>query len=218
MKTRFTMKKTTKETKSMKRNALVCLLMSPALATVLALTSCSSSAPEGQGASLVATQPGVPGGVMINTYQITATVTAINAADRKVTLVGQDGKETVFKAGPDVVNFPQIQVGDQVKATVTEQLVVFMATDAPPQTDGAAMAVALAPVGAKPGGMVAQTVQVKAKVVAINLKDHKATLEFPDGSKKTVAVRPDVDLTQRAVGEEVVIRCTEALAITVEKP
>jgi hypothetical protein len=193
--------------------------MVPALATVLALSSCSSTTPaQGQGATLVATQPGVPGGVMINTYQITATVKAIDAEDRKVTLVGADGKDAVVKCGPEVVNFPQIHVGDQVKATVTEQLVVFMAKDAPPQTDGAATTVALAPVGAKPGAAVAQTMQVTATVVAIDLEHHRATLEFPDGSKKTVAVRPDVDLTKRAIGEQVVIRVTEAVAISVQEP
>ncbi len=210
---------TTKRTKTMKRTVLVCLLMAPALVAMLALTSCSStSGPEGQGATVVATQPGVPGGVMLNTYQITATVKAIDAQDRKVTLEGGDGKDAVVKCGPEVVNFPQIHVGDQVKATVTEQLVVFMAKDAPPQADGAATAVVLAPVGSKPGGMVAQTVQVTATVVDIDLKHHRATLQFPDGSKHTFVVRPDVDLTQRAIGEQVVIRATESVAISVAKP
>lgn len=203
----------------MKRNTLVCLLMTPALAAVLTLTSCSSDQPaQGQGGTFVATQPGVPGGVMINTYQITATVKAIDAEDRKVTLVGADGKDAVVKCGPEVVNFPQIRVGDQVKATVTEQLVVAMATDASSDSNGAATAVALAPVGAKPGGMVAQTVQITATVVGIDLEHHRATLEFPDGSKKTFPVRPDVDLTQRAVGEQVTIRATESVAISVQEP
>jgi len=201
-----------------KQNAFVCLLMVPALATVLTLTSCSSESPKGQGATVVATQPGVPGGVMINTYQITATVKAINTEERKVTLAGSDGKDAVVKCGPEVVNFPQIQVGDQVKATVTEQLVVSMAPQATAQPDGAAVGVALAPVGAKPGAVVAQTVQVIATVADIDIKHHRATLEFPDGSKKTFAVRPDVDLTKRAVGEQVFIRATESVAISVEKP
>jgi hypothetical protein len=96
--------------------------------------------------------------------------------------------------------------------------VVYMAKDNPPASDGAAALVELAPKGAKPGGVVAQTVQVTAKVTEIDLKHHKATLQFPDGTTKTVAVRKDVDLTQRAVGEEVVIRATEALAIQVKKP
>jgi translation elongation factor P/translation initiation factor 5A len=196
-------------------------------AAMLALTSCSSTKDSGgtsagssgpSGATMVAAEKGVPGGVIVETYQATATVTAIDAATRKVTLVDQSGKKTVFKAGPDVVNFDQIRVGDQVKATVTEELAVFMATDAPPQGQGEATAVALAPVGAKPGGLVAEMVQVKATITAIDTKKRKATLQFPDGTTHVVAVRPDVDLTQRHVGEQVVIRCTEALAINVEKP
>jgi hypothetical protein len=186
-------------------------------AVPLLMTSCSST-PEGQGATVVAAQPGVPGGVIVNTYQVTATVKAVNADDRKVTLEGSDGKEMVVKCGPDVVNFPQIQVGDQVTATVTEQLVVAMGTDASSLGNGAGAAVVLAPVGGKPGGAVAQTVQIMATVVAIDLDHHRATLEFPDGSKKTFSVRPDVDLTKRSVGEQVVIQETESVAISVEKP
>ena len=116
------------------------------------------------------------------------------------------------------INFDQIRIGDQVKATVAEQLVVYMAKDNPPASEGEAALVELAPKGAKPGGLMANTVQVIAKVTAIDLKHHKATLKLPDGTTKTVAVRKDVDLTQRQVGEEVVIRCTEAIAIAVEKP
>ena len=59
--------------------------------------------------------------------------------------------------------------------------------------------------------------QVAATVTAIDLKRHRATLEFADGTTHTVDVRPDVDLTQRKVGEKVVIRATESLAISVEK-
>jgi hypothetical protein len=59
---------------------------------------------------------------------------------------------------------------------------------------------------------------VTATVTAIDLQSHKATLRFPDGSTRTVAVRRDVDLTKRHVGEEVVIRITEMLALDVQKP
>ncbi len=93
-----------------------------------------------------------------------------------------------------------------------------MATDATPPSDSAITVVALAPKGAKPGGIVADTMQITAKVTAIDLMCHKATLQFPDGSTRTVAVRNDVDLTQRKVGEHVVIRTTGTLAISVEKP
>ena len=126
--------------------------------------------------------------------------------------------KTSVKCGPQVRNFDQIHVGDQVKATVAEQLVIYMAKDQPPADQSQSTLMARAPEGAKPGALVANTVQFVAKVTAIDLKHHKATLEFPDGTSSTVAVRKDVDLTQRHVGEDVVIRSTQAMAISVEKP
>ena len=201
----------------MKTNLMKCSVITLTPAAMLAFTSCSST-PKVEPTTTAVYQQGVPGGVVVETYKNTATVTAIDAANRKVTLVTPDGRKETFKAGPEVVNFDQIRVGDQVKATMAQQLVVYMAKDNPPAAQGEAGLVALAPKGAKPGGLMANTVQVIAKIKAINVKAHKATLEFPDGSTRTVEVRKDVDLTQRQVGEEVVIRCTEAIALTVEKP
>ena len=93
-----------------------------------------------------------------------------------------------------------------------------MASAGASSTESSAGVVALAPTGAKPGGLVAETQQYIAKVKAINLKRHEATLLLPDGTTRTVPVRKDVDLTQRKVGEEVSIRVTVATAIAVEKP
>lgn len=204
----------------MKTNTLKCSVIALAPAAMLALVSCSSNSSTSAGllSSSSAYQPGVPGGVMVDTYKVTATVTRIDADKRKVTLVTREGKETTVKCGPEVINFDQIRVGDQLKIRVTQELAVAMATPGAPSSDGGAELVALAPRGAKPGGMTASTVQVTAKVTAIDLKHHKATLQLPDGSSKSFDVRPDVDLTQRKVGEEVVVRFTEALAISVEKP
>jgi len=186
-------------------------------AAMLALSSCSS-APKGKTTTTTIYEEGVPGGVVVQTHETTATVTGIDATKREVTLVSPDGKRTSVKCGPEVRNFGQIHIGDQVKATVAEQLVIYMAKDQPPAAQGQSALMARAPEGAKPGALMANTVQLVAKVTAIDLKHHKATLQFPDGTSKTVAVRKDVDLTQRQVGEEVVIRCTQALAVSVEKP
>jgi hypothetical protein len=201
----------------MKSNIMNVAALALMPAAMIALTSCSS-APEGTRTMAVAAQGGVPGGIIVETYQVTATVTAIDAPNRKVTLVTPDGKKQTVKVDAQAINFDQIRLGDQVKATVTQEVAVAMAKDALPASDGQTAVVALAPKGAKPGGLVASTTQVTAKVTAIDLKKHKATLEFPDGTTKTVAVRPDVDLAKRSVGEEVVIRVTESVAIRVEKP
>jgi translation elongation factor P/translation initiation factor 5A len=186
-------------------------------AAVLAFTSCSST-PKDETTAAAAFQPGVPGGIMVQTFKTTATVTGLDRATRKVTLVAKDGTKTSFTAGSEVANFAQLEVGDQVKATVTEQLVVFVRKAGEPARDGAAAAVVLAPLGAKPGGLLANTVEITAKVKSIDVKHRQATLLFPDGTSKTFQVRQDVDLTKQTVGDDVVIRATEAIAISVEKP
>jgi hypothetical protein len=201
-------------------------------AAFVAFTGCSSKPKEaqggmgaaqtdertGQGTTATAVRSGEPGGVVVQTYQETATVSDIDKDKRKLTLTTPDGVKTTVEAGPAVVNFDQIQIGDQVKATVTEQLVVFVRKSGEPPAEGQAATVALAPMGAKPGVVMADTEETTAKVTAIDVQNHKATIQFPDGQSKTFKVRKDVDLTKRSVGEEVVIRTTDAMAISVEKP
>ena len=86
-----------------------------------------------------------------------------------------------------------------------------------PSAEGQAGVVALAPKGAEPGGVVAQTTQIVATVVAIDRGNRTATLRFEDGTTETFPVRKDIDLSQHEVGERVVFRVTEMVAISVEK-
>ena len=200
---------------NLKLNSVISLGLVPS--ALLCWTSCST-APEGERATLVAAQQGVPGGIIVQTHKVTATVTAVDAPNRKVTLVTPDGKKETCTVGPEVVNLDQVRIGDQVKATVTEELAVYVRKAGTPTKDGEATAVALAPVGAKPGVVMANTIQTTASVKAIDLKHHKATLLFPDGKTKTFSVRPDVDLNDAQIGDQVVIRSTESVAVLVEKP
>ncbi|MGH8760312.1 MAG: hypothetical protein ACREVW_12480, partial [Burkholderiales bacterium] len=147
----------------------------------------------------------------------TATVTGIDTAKRKVTLVSPSGSKSIYKAGPEVVNFAQIRVGDQVKATVTEEVAIFIGSGAPPSAVAGA-GVALAPVGAKPGGVFVETSQVTVKVAAVDAKNHKVTFQLPDGTTKKVKVGKKVDLSTVRPGDNVTMQVSEGLAITVEKP
>ena len=60
---------------------------------------------------------GEPGAIMVETVKATATVTAIDAATRYVTLKMPDGKDKTLKCGPEVKNFDLIKVGDKVNFT-----------------------------------------------------------------------------------------------------
>jgi hypothetical protein len=155
---------------------------------------------------------------MVNTVDMSARVTAIDTAHRKVTLLGPDGDTVTVKVGPEAVNFDQIRVGDLVNATVTEELVVYLDEEGTSASGGSAAMVALAPKGAQPGGLVAGTTQATATVMEIDRTNRTATLQFEDGSSQTFAVRDDIDLDQRNIGEKVVFQVTEMIAISVEKP
>ena len=172
----------------------------------------------GEAAAAAGVVEGVPGGSVVATYELTAFVAAIDKASRKITLVDAAGIKKTVKAGPEVINFDQIRVGDQLKITATQELVVSVAGAGETSSDGGARLVALAPKGAKPGAIMADTTRVTAKVTAIDGEHHQATLQFEDGSSRTFPVREDVDLAKRKVGDSVVIRITESLAIQVAKP
>jgi hypothetical protein len=199
----------------MKESLLVLL----PLAASLALTSCSSTTygPIDDKSHDATYEKGMPGGTVVETYDVTAKVTDIDPSSRKVSLLAKNGKKATVKCGPEVINFDQIRVGDVVKAIVTSELTVEMANSSTHRIEGANSTFALAPKGAKPGGSVAETQQYTATITAINLKRHQATLRFPDGSKRTFNVRKDVDLTQRKVGEEVTFRVAVAMAISIKE-
>jgi len=196
------------KTKSLLRGALGAVT-----AVLLATTGCSTN----DGAETVTTLETPEGAVIVDTFTRTATVTAVDHAKRKVTLVSPGGDKTTYHAGPEVVNFPQIQVGDQVKATVTEEVAVFIGSGAPPSAVAGA-GVALAPVGAKPGGVVVSSVQVTAKVTAVDAKKRKVTFALPEGATKQVKVGKQVNLAAIKVGDNVTVQVSEGLAISVQKP
>lgn len=161
---------------------------------------------------------GVPGGVVVQTSELTATVAALDRATRRLTLLSPAGIKQTVKAGPEVINFDQIQVGDRLKIVATEELVVGVAGPGEAAEDGAAAVVALAPEGAKPGGLMAETTRVTATVTALDAHQRTATLQFEDGSIKTLRVRQDVVLGNYRVGDRVAFRVTESIAIGIVNP
>lgn len=159
-----------------------------------------------------------PGAIAVETVEMTATVKAVDQRNRTVTLAGQNGKRKTYKVGKEAVNFDQIKVGDRVKVTITEALAVFLRPQGTPPSVGEGAMVALAPKGAMPGGMVATTTEVTARVVAVDAASHHVTLKLPDGRKRTVSVNPSIDLTQVTPGSAVTVQVADELAIAVERP
>ena len=158
------------------------------------------------------------GTTIVETSEAKATVTAVNARTRSITLKQRFHKPQTFKADESIANFDQIQVGDEVHAVFVEEFAVTLIPGgAPPEVD-AEVVVALAPDGAKPAVVMAESVGVTATIIAIDGHSHKVTLEFPDGEVKTVKVSKHIDLEEIALGDSVYIKITEALALEIVKP
>ncbi len=200
------------------KKALIGLIALTAMFTVTACQSTPQAAPAPKTSSASAFKEGVPGGVVVNTTKVSARVTAIDYGQRTVTLQGSEGEPFTVKVGPAAVNFDQVKKGDLVNLTLTEEMVVMLDDAQAPQGQGSASMVALAPKGAQPGGLMAQTHQIVGTVTSIDLMKHTATLRFQDGSTKTFKVRDDVDLGKHKAGERVVFRVTEMIALSVDKP
>jgi hypothetical protein len=183
---------------------------------MMAASSCTSITAETDTQARI--KQGVPGGEIVQTSRINATVTAIDTAKRKVSLVTRKGEKFAVTAGPEVDNFDKVRIGDQLSVTYTEQVIVRMAKPGEKTDDVGEAVFDIAPRHSKPGVMTSETNQVTATVTAIDLKKRQATLRFPDGFSKKFDVRRDVDLNKRKVGEKVVIRTTETFAIKMEKP
>lgn len=172
----------------------------------------------GETATTAKKQAGEPGAIAVIAATTTATVQAVDTGNRTVSLEMPDGTVKTFKLGKEVRNFDQIKVGDQVKTTYVDELTVFLRKADAPTSAEEVSNVMLAPKGAKPGIIVADTRQISARITAVDTKKRTVTLMGPGGESKTLKVSKRVNLKQVKTGDEVVLSYTEALAILVEKP
>jgi hypothetical protein len=189
---------------------------------VLVLASCSEPQaqpqPQPQSQTTVRTEPGVAGGVVDETHTATATITAIDTPSRRVTLTDPDGDTFAFTAGPEIRNFSQMRVGDKVAATFTRRISIDVRSDGAPPSASYSTESARAALGNKPGAVTAEDTTVVGRVTAIDPANRTATIQFPDGTTRTVPVRQDVDLSRYKVGDSVVTRVTSRLTVLVTSP
>ncbi len=157
------------------------------------------------------------GAIVVESVKLTATVTAIDERNRTLTLDPRYGDEQVFKAPPEMVNFNQVRVGDEVQAEIIEEFAVSLVPGGAPESVGALDAVALAPLGGRPAMSVAVAREVTADVIAIDAHSHRLTLEFVDGTVQSFKVGKHIDLSEVSLGDSVRIVIVDAIAIDFQK-
>jgi hypothetical protein len=180
-----------------------------AAASALALPALAQT-----GGAVVAKEPGKVG--VAETVKITAAITAIDRKTRDVTLKGPQGNEVVVTAGPEVRNFDQLKVGDNVNIEYVEALTLELKKGGGlvvqrTETAGAGRAKP----GQQPGGAAGREVTVVADVVATDAATQTITLKGP---QRTVQMRvPDPEQFKRiAKGDQVEATFFQALAVKLE--
>jgi hypothetical protein len=106
----------------------------------VALTLQKGGQPSAAKAQAVKLSPkgGTPGGVVVNTAQISATVEAIDYTNRSVAVKGPRGNVLAFKVSDDVPNLDQVNVGDLITMQYTEALAIEMLPQAAKTKDSGA--------------------------------------------------------------------------------
>ncbi len=163
---------------------------------------------------LTSSEPGKASGEQM--VDVTAMIVAIDRTTRDVTLRGPKGNWVVVTAGPEVKNFDQMNVGDQVHARYTEALVLELKKGndlAVTRTDEAS-AKGAAP-GAQPHGVAGRRITVVADVVAVNKATQTVTLKGPQLTVEMKVTNPD-QFKRIKKGDQVYATYTQALAMVVE--
>jgi len=113
-----------------------------------------------------------------------------------------------------VANFDQIEPRDRIVTEYLESVAVFVVPEGTPNLGDMGL-VEVAPLGEKPGVAVADTYMVAARIDAVDADNRVVALRGADGFQTAIRVADDVDLEQLIVGDEVRMRVTEAVAISV---
>jgi hypothetical protein len=180
-------------------------------AALLALTGCHTPP-----ANPLATQssPSLAGGRMIiQTSCEKAEVTEFVPSQSDVALRSSAGTTTRCKVAPEVENLGQIHVGEQVKATLSDAVAIYLVKNGPPPDAGAGVTLTGPAEAQPPRTVVLMTTDSRAKVYNVDRSYRLLRLEYADGSRKEYKVALPDTLENIEKGEEVVVRTTEPLVI-----
>lgn len=186
--------------------ALVVALALPGLAAVVT----KGYAPAAKGA-------GMAGVVVIDTSRMTAKITKLDTDKRMVSLEMSNGRTRSFKV-PEDFDMSRLKVGDTITATVAESMAVHIEKQGPRPSAGEMTTVRLSPRGMESKMMVVNTMRMTGKIDSMDAARHTVTIMGPMGKSRMFKVGPNVKMDKLKVGDDIVVRYTEALAIDMRKP
>ena len=151
--------------------------------------------------------------------EVAATVVGVQKAERLVSLRGPEGRVVTVEAGPEVRNFDQIQVGDQVVASYYEAIGFALQQPGAAAESGVSVAAGRTKPGEKPGAVIGKVARTTVTIESVDGTSGTVTFRGEDGLVRAVPVKTDEGrefARKLAPGDRVDITYTEALAIRVD--
>jgi len=144
---------------------------------------------------------------------MTATVEAIEASTRTVTLKGPQGNFVDVVAPPEMTKFSSIKVGDKVTARYYENIVLRVQKPGEKPVDTDATSVTKG-TGDKPGATASMQRTITATITAIDMKVPSITFSGPNNWTYSSRVEDKKALASVKVGDKVDITWTAALLVS----
>jgi len=129
---------------------------------------------------------------------VTTQVTAIDQANRQVTVKGPHEKDVTFQLTEQAKALPNLKVGDKVDIYVTRAVAYVLNTDVggAPKASEESGTIRATKDNPNPGGEAFRQVRVTSQIKKIDLKTHEVSLLPPEGKLQVVKVE-DPDLQAR---------------------
>lgn len=146
----------------------------------------------------------IPGAAVAvrESVKATATIKAIDAATRNITLLTKDGKTATFTASSEMKNFDKLAANDPVLMTYTEVVAMYIDAGAAKDVDAVAGVARTvdAPVGALFSG-----VKVTGTVTEVDAAKRVFKVELSDKSLRQITGSEGIDFSKIQVGDAVTL-------------
>ena len=145
-----------------------------------------------------------------------ALVTAVNVAQRSLSLKVASGQSFDVTVGDQVKNFEQIKVGDEVNVVYVRALAMEVKKGGGVRERSDSDDAKRAKPGEKPAGVVSRKVNIVADVINVNVKAKTITLKGPSGNIVELDVKNPDHFKVVKKGDQIEVEYVEALAISVD--
>jgi len=139
------------------------------------------------------------------------TVSKINNKNRELTLTSSDG-QTVYKAPPEMKNFQQVQIGDQVKVS----LEIFVTIEKLSKTSAVRTKTLDTSQSsnlesAKPGKTMTRNVTIESQILSKNSEEHYVVIKNTNDEEEKIQVNKASFLRKLNVGDTIKITYSDQM-------